>query len=76
LTSFQASLRIISFFVCFSQDELERETSGDMPTITSSYILMLIYIIFALGIQLFLCKPSHVGLCYLCIQVSFARSPS
>ena len=31
------------------EDELERETSGDIPTIAVSYALMVVYIIFALG---------------------------
>ena len=31
------------------EDELERETSGDIPTIAASYCLMVVYIVFALG---------------------------
>ncbi len=31
------------------QDELERETSGDIPTIAVSYGLMVVYIVLALG---------------------------
>ena len=31
------------------EDELERETTGDIPTIAASYALMVVYIIIALG---------------------------
>ena len=31
------------------EDELERETTGDIPTIAISYALMVLYIVLALG---------------------------